>query len=74
METPGQAQRNSQDHTFTRQHLPVNTDSCTRDLTLICRYTPGCVYSDANIFTHKPQSNTITAAHENTKSYALLLL
>lgn len=35
--------------------------------TLICRYTPGCTYSDANIFTHKPRSKAITAAHENTK-------
>lgn len=40
-------------------------------LTLLCRYTPGCTYSDVNTFIHMPRSNTITAAHENTKKAAL---
>lgn len=39
--------------------------------TLTCRYTPGCTYSDANIFTHKPWSKAVTAAHENTKRATL---
>lgn len=42
-----------------------------KGLTLICRYTPGCTYSDANIFTQKPRSKAITAAHENIKKATL---
>ena len=68
MQTLVQVYRYSQDHTFTRQlYLHVNTYNYTRDHTLIYRYVPGCTYSGANTFTHKPQSNTITAAHENNK-------
>lgn len=40
-------------------------------LTLICRCTAGCTYSDANIFMHKPWSKAITAPHENTKKATL---
>lgn len=63
MQSLVQVYRYSQDHTFTRQkHLYVNIYNYTRDHTLTYRYILGCAYSGANTFTHKPQSNTITAA------------